>query len=82
MRDLHRLVVEYFQSPYTVIWYIIAMIALGIHLTHGFWSAFQSLGVNHPKYNCKLKCASKMFALLITVGYSVLPIWAYLHGGK
>ncbi|EQC52406.1 succinate dehydrogenase cytochrome b subunit [Bacteriovorax sp. DB6_IX] len=82
MRDLYKTVIEYFQSPLNVAWYIFAMIALGIHVSHGFWSAFQSLGVNHPKYNCLIKCASKGFAALVTLGYSALPIFCYLQGVK
>lgn len=81
VRDLYRTVVEYFQSPLNVVWYVFAMIALGIHLSHGFWSAFQSLGFNHPKYNCTLRCAAKVFAVVISLGYIALPIWAYMKGG-
>ena len=81
MRDLHKLMIEYFADPLHVGWYIFAMIALGIHLSHGFWSAFQSIGFNHPKYNCGLKLISKCFALFITLGFSALPIWCFLQGG-
>lgn len=82
MRDLYKTVVEYFHSPLNVVWYIVCMIALGIHVSHGFWSAFQSLGVNHPKYNCLIKFASKAFAVLVTIGYSALPIFCHLQGVK
>ena len=82
MRDLYKTVVEYFQSPLNILWYVCAMLALGIHVSHGFWSAFQSIGFNHPKYNCCLKMASKVFALLVTVGYSALPIFCYFQGAK
>jgi succinate dehydrogenase / fumarate reductase cytochrome b subunit len=82
MRDLYKTVVEYFQSPLNILWYLFAMLALGIHVSHGFWSAFHSIGFNHPKYNCSLKMASKGFALLITVGYSALPIFCYFQGAK
>ncbi len=81
MRDLYRTVVEYFASPLNVLWYIIAMVALGIHLSHGVWSAFQSLGFNHPSYTPTLRMASKAFAVLIVVGYSSLPIYCYLIQG-
>ncbi|MDD0853297.1 succinate dehydrogenase cytochrome b subunit [Halobacteriovorax sp. GB3] len=82
VRDIYKTVVEYFQSPLNVLWYIVAMIALGIHLSHGFWSAFQSLGFSHPKYNCTLKLTSKLFAVVIAAGYIALPIYCYLMGGK
>ncbi|OIQ20451.1 MAG: hypothetical protein BM556_00475 [Bacteriovorax sp. MedPE-SWde] len=82
MRDIYKTVIEYFQSPLNVAWYIFAMISLGIHVSHGFWSAFQSIGFNHPKYNCLIKCSSKAFGVLVTLGYSALPIYCYLQGVK
>lgn len=80
MRDIYKTVVMHFQSPINVAWYIFAMVALGIHVSHGFWSAFQSIGFSHPKYNCLIKCASKGFAVLVTLGYAALPIFCHLQG--
>ena len=82
MRDIYRTVVEYFQSPLSVLWYIFCMVGLGIHVSHGFWSAFQSIGFWHPKYTCLLKCLAKLFAVVVTLGYSALPIYCYLQGGN
>lgn len=82
MRDLYRLLIEYFSSPIAVAWYVFCMLALGLHLSHGFWSAFQSIGFNHPKYMPALQIAAKIFGVLITIGYSALPIYCYLQGAK
>ncbi|WP_127717399.1 succinate dehydrogenase cytochrome b subunit [Halobacteriovorax sp. HLS] len=82
MRDIYKTVVDYFASPVSVIWYVFCMVALGIHVSHGFWSAFQSFGFWHPKYTCLLRCVSKIFAVIVTVGYSALPIYCYLQGGN
>lgn len=82
MRDLHRLVMELFSSPGYVAWYVFCMIVLGFHVSHGLPSAFQSLGLNHPRYFPPLKCLGKLFGLAMTVGYSVIPIWCYLQGGN
>jgi succinate dehydrogenase / fumarate reductase, cytochrome b subunit len=81
MRDLAKLMFEYFSSPLNVGWYIFAMISLGIHVSHGFWSAFQSIGFNHPKYNCLIKGISTLYAVVITLGFSALPIYCYTQGG-
>ncbi|MBT7611283.1 MAG: succinate dehydrogenase cytochrome b subunit [Bacteriovoracaceae bacterium] len=81
MRDLYRVMIEHFASPLNVLWYIFAVLSLGIHVSHGFWSAFQSIGFNHPKYNCILKCTSKAFAIFITLGFSAMPIYCFLQGG-
>jgi len=80
MRDLARLEMEHFAKPYNVAWYVFAVAALGIHVSHGFWSAFQSLGFNHPKYNGAIKCVAKLFGIAMFVGYAALPIFCYLQG--
>jgi succinate dehydrogenase / fumarate reductase cytochrome b subunit len=40
-----------FQNPAVSLFYVVAMLALGLHLWHGAWSFMQSLGLNHPRYN-------------------------------
>ncbi len=81
MRDLHQTVLLHFANPLNVVWYVFVMICIGIHVSHGFWSAFQSIGFNHPKYNCCLKNTAKAFAVVVTLGYSAIAIWSYLQGG-
>ena len=82
MRDFYRLLVEYFESPLNVAWYIVAQGALGVHLSHGFSSAFQSLGLNHPRHTPRLKIAGKVFAVVMAVGFSSLPLYLHLKGGS
>jgi succinate dehydrogenase / fumarate reductase, cytochrome b subunit len=82
MRDLYKLLVEYFANPTNIAFYEISMIALGLHVSHGFWSAFQSLGFNHPRYNKSLERFSTLFAVVISLGYMSLPIYCYLQGAK
>jgi len=81
VRDLYRTVVEHFQSPVNVIVYVVAMCSMGVHLAHGFWSAFQSLGINHSKYNSFLKIMSVSMGLLIALGFSSIAIWCSIKGG-
>lgn len=78
MRDLHRLVVEIFQQEIYVAGYVLAMLFLGFHLRHGFWSAFQSLGVNHPRFSNVIYTIGAGLAILLTVGFVLLPIWIYM----
>ncbi|MBD66551.1 MAG: cytochrome B subunit [Halobacteriovoraceae bacterium] len=79
MRDLYKLVVEYFANIYYVVWYVIAMIALGIHTSHGVHSMFQSLGFNHPKYTPHLKTIALLYGLFVAVGFSSLAIFCYFQ---
>ena len=82
MRDMYKTTIEYFQDPLHVLFYLFAVISLGIHVSHGFWSAFQSLGLNHPKYMPKLKCAAWAFGFLVGGGFSALAIFCYFQGGR
>ena len=80
-KDLHRITFEFFQDPSTglisTILYVIAMIVLAFHLAHGFASAFQSLGVNNPKYNCLIRGAGKLFAYGVPALFAIIPL--YIH---
>jgi len=82
MRDMYRTVIEFFASPLNVAWYVFVMIVLGLHVSHGFWSAFQSIGINHPKYNGLIRFTSKLFAVVVTIGYSSLAIYCHLQGAN
>lgn len=81
MVDLYTLVISHFQDPIAIVIYLVGVIAFGIHVSHGFQSAFQSLGVNSEKYTPLIKKASLGFAVLITIGFTVVPLWAYITGG-
>lgn len=63
-------------NPISVIVYVIGCIALGIHLVHGFGSALQTLGLNHPKYNKLVKMASYAFGWTISIGFISFVLWA------
>ena len=79
-RDLYRTVVEMFSKKWYSLVYVLCMIAMGIHLCHGIRSAFQTLGLNHPKYNCCIKKISCVLAIVFAVGYSIFPIYfAFIH---
>jgi succinate dehydrogenase / fumarate reductase cytochrome b subunit len=79
MRDVYRVVIEYFAKPEYVAWYVFAMICLGVHTSHGFHSAFQSIGFNHPKYNGLIYKASYAYGLFVAIGFSVLAIWSHFQ---
>lgn len=74
VQDLNALVVEAFANPYYVVIYVLSMFALGLHLWHGFQSAFQTLGLNHPKYNGLIRMVGKMYAAAVAVGFAVIPV--------
>lgn len=80
MRDLYKTVMEYFANPLNTVWYVFAMLTMGFHLIHGFQSAFQSVGFNHPKYNKWVRCLGMCFSALVGLGFSALAICCHLKG--
>lgn len=82
VRDLYRLEMENFRNPLIVAFYTLSMVIVGSHLWHGIASAFQSLGVDNPRYTPKLLAASKVAAVAIAGGFIVIAVWAYLVGAR
>ncbi len=78
MLDLAGLTITLFQNPLYVLFYVVCMAALGAHLRHGFWSAFQSLGLNHPKFMPAIQASAVGVAAVLAVGFLLLPVWVFL----
>jgi succinate dehydrogenase / fumarate reductase cytochrome b subunit len=69
----HNFVAGFREVPASVI-YIVAMLALGLHLYHGGWSMLRTLGVSHPRYLRMAKAAALLFALVVTAGNISFPV--------
>ena len=69
----HNAVTGFTRIPVTII-YLLAMVALGLHLYHGTWSTFQTLGVNRARWDKGIRTLALSLALLIPIGYSVVPV--------
>lgn len=78
---LYHLVMTWFANPLYAGFYVVAMIGLGLHLSHGIQSAFQTLGLNHPRYTPLIRKLGPAFALLVCGGFAAIPIWALCVGG-
>ncbi len=72
--DVYHNVVSGFQVWWVSLSYIIAISLLGLHLRHGLWSMFQSVGIHQPRHTARLKQAAAVIALLIVLGYISIPI--------
>jgi len=72
--DVYHNVVAGFQVWYVSAWYIFCMILLGFHMSHGVWSMFQSVGINHPRHTPLLKKAAATLAIVIVLGYISIPL--------
>ncbi|AOP46369.1 succinate dehydrogenase [Streptomyces lydicus] len=67
-------VADTFSTWYGNVIYIVAMVALGLHVRHGFWSAAQSLGVGSRSRDRLLKTTANALALVLTVGFVSVPV--------
>lgn len=80
VKNLYKVVVTAFKDPIFTIFTVVVMIMLGFHLRHGFWSAFQSLGWANDKYLPILEKIALVFAILMAVGFIIIPIILFLSG--
>ena len=72
--DAYGNVINGFRVPVVSIFYIIAMALLCLHLRHGLWSMFQSLGFAHPRHTPAIKHAASLVSLFIFFGFISIPI--------
>ncbi len=80
-KDLYKITIAFFQDAkygllFTLL-YVVSMIVLSFHLLHGFSSAFQSLGMNHPKYTPAIKTIGKGFAIVIPLLFAIIPVFIH-----
>lgn len=77
MRDLAGLVGEKFHNPVYAFGYAGVMVMLGVHLRHGIWSGWQSIGVLNSKVSPLVYAIALILAILIAIGFIVLPLAIY-----
>lgn len=78
VKDLYNLVVPVFSNFGFVMFYVACMFVIGLHLKHGFQSAFQTLGLNHKKYTPFIQFLGNAYSILIPLGFAIIPLWMYL----
>jgi succinate dehydrogenase/fumarate reductase cytochrome b subunit len=67
-----------FTDPIAVLIYVIGCISLAYHLLHGFQSAFQSMGINHPAYSPIIKSVGTAFSIIVPLVFAAMPIAMHL----
>ncbi|MBL7826754.1 MAG: succinate dehydrogenase cytochrome b subunit [Saprospiraceae bacterium] len=80
VQNLYIPVAEAYQNIFYVLFYVICMVVVGLHLWHGFWSAFQTLGLDHRRYTPLIKLVGMVYSIGMAVGFAIIPIWMYLAG--
>jgi succinate dehydrogenase / fumarate reductase cytochrome b subunit len=77
--NLFQKMSEEFKNPIIVLVYVFACFSLFWHLLHGFKSAFQSLGLNHNKYNGLIHNIGVLFSIIVPLLFAIIPVAFYLN---
>jgi succinate dehydrogenase / fumarate reductase cytochrome b subunit len=72
--DAYGNVINGFRVPAVTGFYVLSIGLLCLHLRHGLWSMFQTLGFEHPRYMQRLKTAAGVIALAIFIGFASIPV--------
>ncbi len=76
MEDTYSLVAGLFKgSVGYCIFYVLGGLLLGFHLSHGFWSAFQTLGLNNKHWMKRWQVIGYAYAVIVAVGFAVIPLY-------
>jgi len=73
--DTFKLVVSLFEIWWYDVIYIISFVALGLHLHHAFWSAFQTIGLNNNKWLKRLQIIGDVYTYIIVIGFTIIPLF-------
>lgn len=77
-KDLYAIVLNAFKSWWYVLFYVLAMFALGYHLLHGFKSAVRTLGLYHPRYAGYVQIFGTVYSYALTFGFAIIPVYVHL----
>ena len=82
VRDLRKLVVEAFVRPVDTFAYVGVLVLVIFHLSHGFWSAFTSLGMKHNETSKRLQLVAYGFAIILMAAFIFIPLYIFFTGGE
>lgn len=78
--DHYEFVSGFLVQPIYGVIYILAGILLGLHISHGFWSAFQTIGFSNQIWRKRLEYVAYFFAIVFAVGFSIIPVYFMIFG--
>jgi succinate dehydrogenase / fumarate reductase cytochrome b subunit len=73
-RTILQITAEVFSHRGYLAFYLFSMVIVALHVRHGLWSAFQTVGANHPKYMPFIEKLSIVFAVIVGIGFGSLPL--------
>ena len=79
VKNLYAVVDAAYSQVWFVVLYVVSMAVVGFHLYHGFGSAFQTLGLNHVKYNPVIRFVGVAFAIIVPALFALIPLYMYFN---
>lgn len=76
-RTVYEIMTGAFSSPLTVALYVAAVLLVAIHISHGFWSLFQTIGFNHVKYMPLIMALGWIFSAAVAAGFGLIPVYLF-----
>ncbi|MBP5620824.1 MAG: hypothetical protein J6X44_02285, partial [Thermoguttaceae bacterium] len=75
--NAYDLLVALFHNPFYCVLYIVWFAAIYYHVSHGFWSAFQTIGLNNSVWLPRLQFLARIYAAVVFIGFTAVPIFVY-----
>ena len=66
------------EFGFWTLFYIAGVIVVAVHVSHGFWSGFQTLGLSHPKYSPWVERVGIIFSLILGIGFASIPVFLFV----
>lgn len=77
-QTVYHIVTQTFENPLYTVFYLFSMAVVALHVSHGFWSLFQTLGVNHYKYMPFIRFMGIFISIIFGIGFGSLPLYIAL----
>ena len=74
-RTVYQILTGTLSSPLLAVIYIAAVLVVAVHISHGFWSLFQTVGINHAKYTPLIMALGWVFSAVVAAGFGLIPIY-------
>ena len=72
--NVYKMVIAGFTQPAVAVFYIVSLILLGLHLSHGISSVFQTLGLRNERWRSRLDCVASLYAWIVALGFISIPL--------
>jgi len=77
-RTVYEILTGTFANPLYALLYVAAVVLVALHISHGFWSLFQTLGLNHAKYMPLVMGLNWLFATAVAAGFGLIPVYVLM----